>query len=121
MAKDNQNKCCKRVKSGAWHSSQCQNPANMTHGGNHYCGIHDPIRLKKKRDAQKKARAKQRAEQESQKRLEDAAPEMLKLLKIAVENCKFPDYRLSPEWFIEAEPLVCKVEDRDIFGREEGK
>lgn len=118
MAKNSQTQCCECVSFGAWHSSQCENPANMTHEGNHYCGIHNPIKKQQRRDAQKKASTKQQAEQESHKRLQKAAPEMLNLLKIAVENCKYPDWRLSPDWVLEADTTICKAEGRDFFGRD---
>jgi len=120
MARNNQNQCCALIF-GLFRSPPCNKPAKMTHEGKHYCGIHDPIKKQQRREAQDKIYANRQAVEDAQYRLKRAAPEMLKLLKIAIKNCKQPDWRLSPEWFIEAELLVCKVEDRDIFGRDENE
>jgi len=48
-------KCQGRVLgSGGWHSYQCGNKPKVERDGKLYCGVHDPIRLQKKREEKQK-------------------------------------------------------------------
>lgn len=43
-------RCCARVNSGGFFSSQCSKNAKFEREGKHYCAIHDPVARKAKND-----------------------------------------------------------------------
>lgn len=65
-------KCSRYVLSDRWGVSVCCKPAKMEHDGKFYCGRHDPVKRREKRDA---TSAKWNAELEAEraKRNEAAA------------------------------------------------
>ena len=46
----NKKECEARVCTDGWHYYQCNRPAKVEVDGKHYCGIHNPIRLKEMAD-----------------------------------------------------------------------
>lgn len=56
-------KCCASISSG-FGSYRCNNPGKVERNGKLYCGTHDPVRLKEKRD---KARTEAEARHEQWK------------------------------------------------------
>ena len=63
--------CC-HVKWTGWGSAVCGKPAKMEYEGKPYCGLHDPIKAKAKRDATD-ARWRAEMQTEKAKRIADAA------------------------------------------------
>lgn len=63
-------KCCGYVHRGRWGVSVCAKPAKMEHEGGFYCGIHDPVKAKAKRDA---VDARWQAELAAQRKAKDEA------------------------------------------------
>lgn len=56
--------CCQRVYAGSFSGYPCRKPAKVEHDGRHYCGTHDPVRVKVKAAERQAARdAKFNAEQ----------------------------------------------------------
>lgn len=61
-------KCCAKIYSNYGNSS-CQKNAKVERSGKHYCGIHDPERLKERREAKTE---KWRAEWDAKKEAHNA-------------------------------------------------
>jgi hypothetical protein len=82
--------CCERVwPSDAWsRSASCKKTAKVERGGKHYCGTHDPVARKEKKDARDAEMRKKIAEESRIGRIRHAAPELLEALQEAIAVIK---------------------------------
>ena len=82
-------RCCKNVWAGH-HSYPCTKPVKVERDGKHYCTIHDPARVAKKRaakDAEWNAKwAKQNAERDTAKREADFASACIRAIRIIAQG-----------------------------------
>lgn len=87
----NAKKCSERVFEG-FHSHQCSKSGKIERDGKWYCGTHDPVRIKEKREerdrkwsekfrAQRSAREQREKDEAEQKRRSDLFPELLEALE----------------------------------------
>jgi len=87
----NAKKCSKRI-SGGFHSYQCSKSGKIERDGRWYCGTHDPVRIKEKREesarkwremfrAQRSASEQREKDEAEQKRRADLFPELLEQLE----------------------------------------
>lgn len=75
--------CCKKTRiPGSWpRYKPCKNKAVIEVEGNHYCGVHDPIRRAKK-DAERDAAWREKSRiLANEWRLNNAAPDLLRELE----------------------------------------
>ena len=78
MSDKPKNKCQEKMYSN-WSWYDCNKTAKMTHEGKHYCGIHDPVKRKAKREE----KSKQWREEWDRKAREDAEERRMDELKTA--------------------------------------
>lgn len=82
-------KCCKRTKLDRWPyltTGTCGKPAKVEVDGKHYCGVHDPVRAKERRN-KRWAERQQGFERASKiRQLEAAAPDLLAALQEIVQK-----------------------------------
>jgi len=74
-------RCCKRVYTGSFEGHQCTKPALVEAKGKWYCAVHDPAKVKERRDNNL---AKWELEHEKRLkvlRLQSAAPDLLAALE----------------------------------------
>ena len=87
----NAKKCSERI-SGRFHSYQCSKSGKIERDGRWYCGTHDPVRIKEKREestrkwserfrAQRSASEQREKDEAEQKRRADLFPELLEQLE----------------------------------------
>ena len=87
----NAKKCSERI-SGGFHSYQCSKSGKIERDGRWYCGTHDPVRIKEKREesarkwserfrAQRSASEQREKDEAEQKRRADLFPGLLEQLE----------------------------------------
>lgn len=66
-------KCCAPVSAGSFRSYPCGNPAKTEVNGKHYCGLHDPVRVKARADERSAQRRAEWGRESAQRKSADAA------------------------------------------------
>ena len=92
----NAKKCSERI-SGRFHSYQCSKSGKIERDGRWYCGTHDPVRIKEKREerdrkwsegfrAQREDSEQRERDEAEQKRRADLFPELLDALESVMNS-----------------------------------
>ena len=88
--------CCARI-SGDYNDYACGNRGKVERDGKPYCLIHDPVRIKARREKEHKEYNKQQAERQARR---------IDKIKTTLLNYKSPYLRIDPDGTNEGLPLI---------------